>query len=182
MGRVPHRCPKCGQTTGCVHDYRVQKIKHTQIFSRRTAIFYRKRRYVCKNKDCGKRFYEENSIVERYQRQSVEFNQSIGIELIHGKNFKDVASRFGTSPTTVMRHFDKISSSMLKETNQLPEVIAIDEYKGDAGGEKYQTVIADPIHRKPLEILIDRKKDTLVAYLKEHGANIKLVYGTYITT
>jgi transposase len=175
LEKEPHPCPCCDQPTDRVHDYRIQKIKHTQIFSRRTSIFYRKRRYVCENKDCGKRFYEDNSIVERYQRQSVEFKKAIGIELIHGKNFKDVASRFNTSPTTIMRRFDKISSSMLKETKQLPEVIAIDEYKGDAGGEKYQTIIADPVNRKPLDILKDRKKETLVAYLREHGDNVKVV-------
>ncbi|WP_343844103.1 ISL3 family transposase, partial [Salinibacillus aidingensis] len=175
LERVPHLCPSCKEVTDRVHDYRIQKIKHNQIFGRRTALFYRKRRYACENENCGKRFYEDNSIVERYQRQSLEFNQAIGIELINGKNFKDVAERFDTSPTTVMRRFDQVSASMLSETKKLPEVIAIDEYKGDAGGEKYQTIIADPVERKPLEILKDRKKETLMAYLREHGDNVEVV-------
>ncbi|SFB06056.1 Transposase [Lentibacillus halodurans] len=173
LERKPHSCPRCGQWTDQVHEYRPQKIKHTQIFSRRTKLIYRKRRYVCG--DCKKRFYEDNSIVERYQRQSIEFKQAIGIELINGKNFKDVAARFDTSPTTVMRRFDQISFSMLSETKQLPEVIAIDEYKGDTGGEKYQTVIADPIERRPLDILKDRKKETVKEYLRQHGDNVKVV-------
>ena len=42
----------------------------------------------------------------------------------------------------MLRRFDKISASLLKKTKQLPEGIAIDEYKGDAGGEKYQSIIA----------------------------------------
>ncbi len=175
LERKAHRCPCCGQLTERVHDYRIQKVKHNSIFSRRTFLFYRKRRYVCEVKDCRKRFYEDNPLVEWYQRQSIEYKQALAIEIIHGKNFKDVADRFDTSPTTVMRHFDKISSSMLTETKQLPEVIAIDEYKGDAGGEKYQTVIADPINRRPLDILKDRKKETLVAYLRKHGDNVNVV-------
>lgn len=175
MPKKPHVCPSCGTITDRVHDYRTQKIQHSRIFSRQTTLFYRKRRYVCVNKDCQKRFYENNSIVERYQRQSVECKQAIGIELIQGKNFKDVASRFDTSPTTVIRRFDQISASMLQETRQLPEVIAIDEYKGDAGGEKYQTIIADPIARKPLDILKDRKKDTIKEYLRKHGHHVKVV-------
>ncbi len=141
-----------------MHDYRSQKIKHIKIFGRETLLFYRKRRYKCTNSECNKRFYEANSLVERYQRQSIEFKQAIAIDLINGKNFKDVAVRFNTSPTTVMRRFDTITSSMLQETKQLPKVIAIDEYKGDAGGEKYQTIIADPVNRIPLEILPDRRK------------------------
>src|SRR5699024_11828233 len=79
-------------------------------------------------------------ILDRYQRQSKEFKQSIALELIHGKSFKDVADRFHTSTSTVIRRFDTINADMLKEPKQLPSVIAIDEYKGDAGGEKYQTI------------------------------------------
>lgn len=175
LERKPHKCPECGIITNSVHDYRSQKIKHIKIFGRETLLFYRKRRYKCTNSECNKRFYEDNSLVERYQRQSIEFKQAIAIDLINGKNFKDVAVRFNTSPTTVMRRFDTITSSMLQETKQLPKVIAIDEYKGDAGGEKYQTIIADPVNRIPLEILPDRRKDTVKQYLKKHGHQVEVV-------
>lgn len=74
--------------------------------------------------------------MERYQRQSQELKQAIAVDLIHGKNFKDVVVRFNTSATTVMHGFDTISFSMLQETKQLSRIIAIDEYKGDAGGKK----------------------------------------------
>src|SRR5690625_4006735 len=168
--RRPHSCPACHHLTDKIHDYRIQKIQHMKVFSRATVIFYRKRRYVCR---CGKRFYEAHPFVERYQRQSVELKQTLALELIHGKNFKDVAARFNTSPTTVMRQFDQISDSYLRETIELPAVIAIDEYKGDTDGETYQTIIADPIQRRPLEILKDRKKDTVKAYLKEYGRDRK---------
>lgn len=173
LEKKPQCCPACTAITSRVHDYRVQKVQHTHVFSRRSIIFYRKRRYACT--DCGKRFYEDNQLVERYQRQSIEFNQSLGIDLIHGKSFKDVASRFGTSSNTVVRRFDAISSPMLNESKELPGVIAIDEYKGDAGGEKYQTIIADPMKREPLDILPDRKKETLKRYLRKHGDQVKVV-------
>src|SRR5699024_5289512 len=172
LERYPHRCPSCNKMTDRIHDYRIQKNQHTNIFSRETLLFYRKRRYVCGY--CHKRFYEDNTLVDRYQRQSQELKQSIAIELIHGKSFKGVAERFHTS-STVMRRFDAVNSEMLSETKQLPKVIAIDEYKGDAGGEKYQTIIADPVDRKPLEILPDRRKSTVKAYLQKHGRQVKMV-------
>src|SRR5699024_10485977 len=81
-------------------------------------FIYRKRRYVCGC--CKKRFYEKNELVDRYQRQSKEFKQSIALELIHGKSFKDVADRFHTSTITVIRRFDTINADMLKEPKQLP--------------------------------------------------------------
>ncbi|WP_081427521.1 ISL3 family transposase [Oceanobacillus iheyensis] len=173
LERTSHRCPQCGEWTNKVHDYRTQKVRHPSIFGRQTIIFYRKRRYKCVF--CGKRFFERNPLVKRYKRQSIEFNQVLSLELVHGKSFRDVATRFHTSPTTIMRRFDEITASKMKETQALPKVIAIDEYKGDAGNEKYQTVIADPINRKPLEILKDRKKDTLVDYLRMHGEKVEFV-------
>ena len=171
--RKPHHCPSCNTLTNQIHDYRLQKIQHTNIFSRESILFYRKRRYVCGC--CKKRFYEKNELVDRYQRQSKEFKQSIALELIHGKSFKDVADRFHTSTSTVIRRFDTINADMLKEPKQLPSVIAIDEYKGDAGGEKYQTIIADPVDRRPLDILPDRRKLTVQKYLQQHGGNVNMV-------
>src|SRR5699024_12260086 len=92
-----------------------------------------------------------------------------------GQSFKDVADRFHTFTITVIRRFDTINADMVKETKQLPRVIAIDEYKGDAGGEKYQTIIVDPVDRRPLDILPDRRKLTVQKYLQEHGGNVNKV-------
>src|SRR5699024_12064864 len=102
---------------------------------------------------CNNLFYKKNALLDRNQRQSKECKKSNALELIHGKSFKDVVDRFHTSTSTVIRRFDTINADMLKEPKQLPSVIAIDEYKGDAGGEKYQTIIADPVDRRPLDIL-----------------------------
>src|SRR5699024_11266219 len=137
--RKKNKYTDCNTLTNQIHNYRLQKIQHTNIFFRESILFYRTRRYVCGC--CKKRFYEKNELVDRYQRQSKEFKQSIALELIHGKSFNDVADRIHTYTSTVIRRFDTINADMLKETKQLTSVIAIDEYKGDAGGEEYQTII-----------------------------------------
>ena len=66
LPRCKHRCPCCGSTTDCVHDYRVQKVKDISTHGVRTYLHIRKRRYACKA--CGKRFCEENSFLPRYYR------------------------------------------------------------------------------------------------------------------
>src|SRR5699024_11258782 len=106
---------------------------------------------------------------------STTVKRSIALELIHGQSFKDVADRFHTFTITVIRRFDTINADMLKEPKQLPSVIAIDAYKGDAGGEKYQTIIADPVDRRTLDILPDRRKLTVQKYLQQHGGNVNMV-------
>ncbi len=172
MERKRHRCPACSEVTRRVHDYRTQKIQHLKVFERNSFLFYRKRRYVC---SCGKKFPEKTRVVERYQRHSMEWNQALGLRIIQAKNFKDTARQFHTSPTTVMRRFDQISTPMFKEVEELPQVIAIDEYKGDTNKGKYQVIIANGETGEPLDILPDRSVKTVKDYLLRKGSRVKMV-------
>jgi transposase len=167
-----HQCPSCKKWTSKVHDYRLQKVQHLKIFERTAYLFYRKRRYSC---PCGKRFAEDNKFVQRYQRHTIEWNQALGLRVIQGKNFKDTARQFRTSQATVIRRFDYISASRLKEVEKLPPVIAIDEYKGDTNEGKYQLIIANGKTREPLDILPNRSVTTIKNYLLEKGANVQVV-------
>ena len=171
--REVHQCPACGHLTDRVHDYRIQKIKHLKLFERRTEVFYRKRRYVCPA--CGKRFYEKNNLVDKYQRHTKEWNQAIRLRAIQGKTFKETAQLYHTSTNTVMRRFDQIGDSEIKEVEELPEIIAIDEYKGDTDEGKYQLIIANGMTREPIDILPNRSKKTVTNYLKSKGANVQVV-------
>lgn len=172
MERKYHRCPKCGQKTNRVHDYRWQKIKHLKWFERKTYIWYRRRRYAC---TCGKRFSEQNSIVKRYQRTSNEWNQAVSIRSITAKTFKEVADIYGTSSTTIIRRFDRLSQTEVKQVESLPPGIAIDEYKGYTKEGKYQVIIADGVTKQPLDILPNRRKKTTKQYLQKHGHQVQMV-------
>ena len=43
-----------------------------------------------------------------------------------------------------------------KASRSLPKVLSIDEFKGNAGGEKYQTIVTDAEHKKVLDVLPNR--------------------------
>jgi len=172
MERKIHRCPSCQSRTSRVHDYRIQKIQHLKLFERKTQIFYRRRRYVY---DCGKRFSERNHFVKRYQRTSIEWNQAVGIRAIKGKTFKEIGDNYGTSATTIVRRFDQLARGEVKPVEELPPVIAIDEYKGDTREGKYQLIIADGVTKKPLDILPNRYKSTIKHYLQRHGNQVQVV-------
>ncbi|WP_157727938.1 transposase [Aeribacillus pallidus] len=58
----------------------------------------------------------------------------------------------------------------------LPRAIAIDVFKGDAGGEKYQTIIVDVENREVLDVLPDRRVKTIETYLKQcDTGNVQIV-------
>lgn len=47
---------------------------------------------------------------------------------------------------------------------ELPEVFSIDEFKGNAGGEKFQTILTGAKNRRKIDILPNRKKKDLMLF------------------
>lgn len=172
LPRQPQKCPSCGETTSKVHDYRIQKIKHLKWFERLTVLFYKRRRYACL---CGKRFSEKSPFVDKYQRYSKEWNQVVCVKAIKAKTFKEAGEVLGTSSSTVIRRFKKVAETQMNNGVRLPKAIAIDEYKGDTDAGKYQLIIANAETHEPIDILPNRKKDTIKDYLYQYGADVEIV-------
>jgi len=167
-----HQCPVCKKKTSKIHDYRIQKIKHLKWFERLTILFYKRRRYVC---ECGKRFSEKSPFVDKYQRFSKEWNQVAGIRSVKAKTFKETAEVLGASSSTVIRRFKKLVKEQLNEGVHLPKCIAIDEYKGDTDAGTYQLIIANAETHEPIDILPNRRKETIKNYLMKYGADVEVV-------
>lgn len=159
LPRKDHVCPDCGAVTDRIHDYRTQVIKDIPM-ARNTYLHLRKRRYRCGH--CGKRFAERNTFVPRYYRVTSRLVAAVIDEFRKTDSAKGVASRFNLSAPTVMRYLAPVNYRCRK----LPEVLSIDEFKGNAGGQKYQTIITDPKNRKVLDILPDRYESNLIRYFK----------------
>lgn len=137
-----------------------------------TVLFYKRRRYVC---SCGKWFAEKAPFIERYQRFSKEANQALSIRAIKAKTFKEAAEVVGTSSTTVIRRFKNIASKEVVEGVSLPKAIAIDEYKGDTDAGKFQLIIANAETKEPIDILPNRRKETIKDYLQRYGSEVEIV-------
>lgn len=167
-----HVCPNCKAETSKVHDYRVQRIKEIPMLGKKTYIVLKKRRYVCKA--CKKRFYEQVDFLPRYQRMTNRLAAWIVKQLENTISMTDVAKLANVSVSTVMRLFDKFSP--VEEKDELPEVICIDEFKGHAGGAKYQCIIVNPLNGKIIDILKDRRQEVLIEYFKRFKNRDKVKY------
>ena len=162
MPLAEHTCPCCNAKTKHVHDYRVRKVKDISSFGRNIELLYRRRRYVCK--ECGKCFSEKNTFVGRYLRMSMRLVSYVIQALEEVNSFSSVARSVNLSVSTVLRIFDCVKYPHMTE---LPEVFAIDEFKGNAyRKEKYQTILTDPKSGIVLDILPCRKQADLIRYLK----------------
>ena len=168
LNRKSHRCPSCNCSTSSIHDYRVQPIKDIPNPATNITIFLRKRRYVCIA--CSKRCREDNPFIYRYQRMTNRLKAYIISNFAKLKPASDIASDSNCSVTTAIRLFDNVSYCK----PSLPEVIAIDEFKGNAGGHKFQCLIANPKHRKVLDILPTRTADDLYQYFTSYSLEERL--------
>lgn len=160
--RKPHKCPCCNNITNYVHDYRTQTIKDIPAFGKYVIISLRKRRYVCKN--CGKRFYEETEFLPKYHRMTNRLSAWVIHLLEDVRSFTSVAREVNLSVSTVIRIFDLIGFSHPQKPS---EVLAIDEFKGNTGDDKYQCILTDPKNGIVLDILPNRNTDYLIKYFKQ---------------
>lgn len=162
MKRRPSRCPCCGAETNSVHDYREQTVKDCPVQGKQLIWKYKKRRYRCEN--CGKRFYEQNWLLPKFHRITNRMALLALNKLSVKVSRKDIAEELGVSESTVCRWMHLAPFSRPKK---LPTVLSIDEFRGNAGGEKFQCILTAPLEKRMLDILSDRKERTIFNYLKE---------------
>jgi len=149
----PHLCPRCNNSTSYIHDYRIQKTKDIPIYKTPCFIFYRKRRYFCPH--CLKKFYEDNHFVERYLHMSSRLNMWVVNSLMPTHSMASIASDLHVSAGTIARILSKLNFSHI---SSLPNVLSIDEFKGDTTYGKYQCIITNPCKRKTLDIVPSRNE------------------------
>lgn len=156
LPRKKHTCPACGALTDRVHDYRMQTIKDIPL-ARNTFLHLRKRRYRC---SCGKRFFEENPFLPRYYRVTSRLVTAVICSFEKVVSAKEIGSRFNISGTTAMRYFRYVNH----KPAVLPRILSLDEFKGNSGGEKYNSILADPENHKVIDILPNRYENDLIQY------------------
>lgn len=158
MHQRSHECPECGEITSYVHDYREQKVKDISSLGDYTIIHLRKRRHKCPV--CGKKFYEHVDFLPKYRRMTSRLYAYI-IHSCHDLYaMKSVALACNISQTTVARIFDHVSYPR----PELPRVLSIDEFRGNAEGVKFQCIVTDPDRKHVLDILPRRNLDDLCRY------------------
>ncbi|MBC6308231.1 ISL3 family transposase [Listeria sp. FSL L7-1582] len=173
LKRKKHTCPHCQTRTNRMKDYRTHLFQHLKMAEKRVYIHYRKRRYHC---PCGKAFDEKNQgIVTRYQRFSIAWHQAALFHSISSASFSYTAKAYGTTASKIIRLFDARMGAFSTPPATLPKIIAIDEFKGDTNKGKFQLIIADPITRRPIDILENRSIKTIQRYLRERGQQVEIV-------
>ena len=168
LPRTKHVCPVCGAVTDSIHDYRMQVIKDVPL-ARDTFLHLRKRRYRC---ECGKRFFEKNGFLPRYYRVTTRLIAEIMFAFKKVISAKEIGCRYNVSAGTAMRYFNLFNQKL----TALPEVISLDEFKGNSGGQKYNSIVVDPKEKTVLDVLPNRFESDLVKYFSQFSNKNEVKY------
>lgn len=161
LQRKPHNCPFCNALTDKVHDYRTSIIKDLPFMGKKCFLHYRKRRYHCPS--CNKHFYESFSLLPKHCRITTRL-AFYSIHLLGNRqSVRSVASLLGLSDSFVFRRMQDIN---YPKPTRLPEVLSIDEFRGNAGGQKFQAILTDAKNHKIFDILPTRSQTDLMLYLQ----------------
>lgn len=162
LKRRPHSCPYCSTITDKIHDYRTSRIKDIPILGHKTILIYSKRRYHCDN--CNKHFYESFSLLPKHCRTTKRL-AFYSVSLLHSRqSVHSVAENLNVSDSFIFRRLKDLN---YPKPTILPAVLSIDEFKGNAGGEKFQAILTNPKTHKVIDILPSRTQVTLANYFSE---------------
>ena len=161
LQRKVHTCPFCHTLTDKVHDYRISVIKDLPFMGKKCFLHYRKRRYHCPC--CKKHFYENFPLLPKHCRITTRL-AFYSIHLLGNRqSIRSVASLLGISDSFIFRRMKDIS---YPKPSYLPEVLSIDEFRGNAGGQKFQAILTDAKNHKLFDILPTRSQTDLMLYLQ----------------
>lgn len=158
------KCPLCGEYTTSVHDkLKPIELKYLKLFEYDTKIVITKKRFICHT--CNKRFTEVVDLNNKGKSISNKLEQKVLKDLLnYNLSIKYIALENKISSYTVRKILENAMSEYPKQVKNLPRVISFDEFKADTNYGKYAFVLNDPIHRKCLDILPERKKEYLIQY------------------
>lgn len=174
LKQIINVCPCCGHKTSHVHDYYLRSFNHIKIGKRTSCIHYKQRRYVCN--ECGKRFAEKNSFIQKFYRHSNYSVNNVFDELTEIKNFKQIGKNNNMSAQNVSRLMKKFMP-IFHSITYLPKAIGIDEFRGNAGGNKFQVVITDLKNHKVIDVISARSEEAIYNFFKNisNPKDVKIV-------
>ena len=126
-----------------------------------TKILITKKQFICHR--CNKKFTESLDLNMKNHTLSNKLEQKVLRDLLnYNLSLKYKAKENNISEIELRRIFEQAMSSYPKYLKTLPRVISFDEFKADTKKGKYAFILNDPIHKKVLDILPNRKKEYLI--------------------
>lgn len=178
------KCPICLKYTSSIHDkLKPMNIKYLKMAEQITVIKLIKRRFICHN--CKKKITEELNINKYKSNISNKLEMKVRKDLLnYNLSITYIAKENNISDVEVRNILLDAMADYPDNVRTLPEVISIDEFAAHTSYGKYALIINDPIKKRTLDILPNRRKNYLISYFTkvENRGNVKYVIGDMYET
>lgn len=178
------KCPICLKYTSSVHDkLKPMQIKYLKMAEQKTIIKLIKRRFICHN--CKKKITEELDINKYKSNISNQLEIKVRKDLLnYNLSITYIAQENNISDVEVRNILLDAMANYPDNVKILPEVISIDEFAAHTSYGKYALIINDPIKKRTIDILPNRRKNYLISYFTkvENRNNVKYVIGDMYET
>lgn len=156
-------CPNCHKPTSKLVDVTPKVYRDLNFFGRTCYVEIDLRRFECR--DCFSTFSEPLSFVEPYRHFTKRFEREV-YECCRETTATYAAEKFGICDKTATDIYHRIAKHKQELNPPLPtEVIGIDEIAMHKGHKDFVVVISDLTNKRVIDVLKDRKKEALEAYM-----------------
>ncbi|HEV8051811.1 MAG TPA: ISL3 family transposase [Parachlamydiaceae bacterium] len=166
-----HLCPKCCRPTSLLVDIKPKVYRDLDLAGRRCYIEIDLRRFECR--DCFCTFTEPLSFAASHRRYTSRFENEIYESC--RETTATYTSKFGISDKIAAEIYQTIAKRKQKQPQTLlpTKVIGLDEIAMHKGHKDFVLVISDITNKRVIDVLKDRKKATLEAYMADWSDEFK---------
>lgn len=183
-------CTKCGCTKENIIKYgtKTSRITLPRVSKLSCKLSLRKQRFMCKS--CHHTFTAETSIVKKNCFISNNTYHSCILESKTKMSVKDISKANDVSFSSLNKWLHKLYDSFTVSKNYLPKHLSFDEFKSVKSADSAMSFLfIDTQSHKLIDIVMDRKLNTLVQYFKSYSdearANVETItidmYAPYIS-
>lgn len=161
-------CPSCLEPTAKINQTNFRKVQDLKISEREVWLHIKVRQYFCPT--CNRYFFDNPKWIEPGKSYTKRQKKWI-FELCEKQAFTRVGALVNLSHKTVERLFyDEAEKQIdLKKRYRQVRKLGIDEISQEKGKKNYACVLVDLERGIQLDVLANRKKDTLIAHFQSLG-------------
>jgi transposase len=160
------QCPRCDHISTKVHQQKERRVRDLGFFGKRVWLYFSARRFDCEI--CERPFTEVLPSIRHRRRQTQRYEEFVYEQCLRSDR-KAVARQEHLSESTVKDIFIKWAKKATQlQKHRRVRVLGIDELALKKRHKQYVLILSDLERHCILAILPNRKKKTLIHWLKRH--------------